>query len=383
MEELGEAIDVEGLRCHTGRLGRLLRTFDGVEPQGPIAMVVAATDRWPVARLPSRRPSTVADLYGRGRDVRPGALGGIGRTPLIKLSELPGPDDAEVWVKLEAANPTGSYKDRMALAMIEAAERRGTLTPGRTVVEYTGGSTGSSLAFVCAVKGYPLRIVTSNAFAAEKLRTMAAFGARLEVIDSPEGIHPGLIPAMRARAGEIADAEDAFATDQFNNHDALDGYRVIGEEILEQLAGPVDAACLYVGVGGCFVGTTGALRERWPTMLRVVVEPEESAVVAGRPAGTHRIEGGGVGFVPPLLTPDTYDRTDAVSTADAFAMARRVAMVEGVWTGPSGGANVVAALRLARELGRGHRVVTVQPDSGLKYLAGDLFVGPPTGAGGR
>src|SRR5680860_813953 len=130
-----------------------------------------------------------------------------------------GPDQAEVWVKLEAANPTGSYKDRMALAMIEAAERRGTLTPGQTVVEYTGGSTGSSLAFVCAVKGYPLRIVTSNAFATEKLRTMAAFGATLEIIDSPDGIHPGLIPAMQVRAAEIAESEGAFATDQFNNRD--------------------------------------------------------------------------------------------------------------------------------------------------------------------
>jgi cysteine synthase A len=285
--------------------------------------------------------------------MRPGALDGIGRTPLIRLTSLPGSDDAEVWVKLEAANPTGSYKDRMALAMIEAAERRGTLTPGQTVVEYTGGSTGSSLAFVCAVKGYPLRIVTSNAFAVEKLRTMAAFGATLDIIDSPSGIHPGLIPAMRERAREIVDSEGAFATDQFNNRDALDGYRVIGEEILDQLADRIDAACMYVGVGGCFVGTTEALRMRWPEMTRVVVEPAE--------------------FIPPHLTPDTYDRTDAVSTADAFVMARTAAKVEGVWTGPSGGANIVAALRLARELGQGHRVITIQPDSGMKYLSGDLF----------
>jgi cysteine synthase A len=306
--------------------------------------------------------------------MRLGALAGIGHTPLIKLSNLPGPTDAEVWVKLEAANPTGSYKDRMALAMIEAAERRGTLTPGQTVVEYTGGSTGSSLAFVCAVKGYPLRIVTSNAFATEKLRTMAAFGANLEIIDSPEGIHPGLIPAMRARALEIVESEGAFPTDQFVNRDALDGYRLIGEEILEQTDGPIDAACMYVGVGGCFVGTTEPLRARWPDMLRVIVEPAESAVIAGGSPGTHRIEGGGVGFVPPHITPDTYDRTDSVSTAEAFAMARTVATTEGVWTGPSGGANIVAALRLARELGTGHRVVTIQPDSGLKYLNGDLFM---------
>jgi cysteine synthase len=313
--------------------------------------------------------------------MRSGALGGIGRTPLVRLSSLPGPADAEVWVKLEAANPTGSYKDRMALAMIEGAERRGALAPGQTVVEYTGGSTGSSLAFVCAVKGYPLRIVTSNAFAPEKLRTMAAFGAALEIIDSPDGIHPGLIPAMQERARQIAEADGAFPTDQFNNRDALDGYRLIGEEILGQLAEPIDAACAYVGVGGCFVGMTQALRSRWPEVLRVVVEPDESAVIAGRRAGTHRIEGGGVGFVPPHIRPETYDRTDAVSTADAFAMARRAAVTEGVWSGPSGGANLVAALRLARELGPGRRVVTVQPDSGLKYLTGDVFTALPTATG--
>ena len=305
--------------------------------------------------------------------LRAAGLSGIGNTPLIRLSRLAGPDDAEVWVKLEAANPTGSYKDRMALAMIEAAERRGTLSPGQTVVEYTGGSTGSSLAFVCAVKGYPLRIVSSNAFSPEKLRTMAAFGAVLDIIDSPNGIHPGLIPSMRERAMEIVEAEGAFATDQFNNRDALDGYRVIGEEILSQLDQPIDAVCTYVGVGGCFIGMSEVLRERWPEMQRVIVEPAESAVIGGGAAGTHRIEGGGVGFIPPHITPGCYDRTIAVSTADAFAMARSAATTEGVWTGPSGGANIVAALQLARELGPGHRVVTIQPDSGLKYLAGDLF----------
>jgi cysteine synthase A len=304
---------------------------------------------------------------------RPGALSGIGHTPLVRLNALVGPDDAEVWVKLEAANPTGSYKDRMALAMIEGAERRGVLVPGQTVVEYTGGSTGSSLAFVCAVKGYPLRIVSSNAFAVEKLRTMAAFGAELEIIDSPEGIHPGLIGQMMSRAAEIVAETGGYPTDQFNNRDALDGYREIGREILEQLAEPIESWCAYVGVGGCFVGVGEVLRSRWSEVARVAVEPSESAVISGEPAGTHRIEGGGVGFIPPNLTPDTYDRVEKVSTVDAFAMARRAALEEGIWTGPSGGANLTAALRLARELGPGSRVVTIQPDSGLKYLGGDLY----------
>jgi cysteine synthase A len=305
--------------------------------------------------------------------VRPGALAGIGNTPLIRLSKMVGPDQAEVWVKLEAANPTGSYKDRMALAMIEGAERRGALSPGQTVVEYTGGSTGSSLAFVCAVKGYPLRIVTSDAFASEKLRTMEVFGAELEIIPSPEGIHPELIPAMMRRAAEIVEETGGYPTDQFNNRDAIDGYRQIGEEIVGQLDGPVDAFCTYIGVGGCFVGSTTAIRERWPDVLRVIVEPSESAVVSGGPPGTHRIEGGGVGFVPPLITPGSYDRVETVSTEQAMATAREMARAEGVWTGPSGGANVRVAIRLGSELGPGNRVVTVQPDSGLKYLAGALY----------
>jgi cysteine synthase A len=304
---------------------------------------------------------------------RPGALGGIGHTPLVRLGALVGTDDAEVWVKLEAANPTGSYKDRMALAMIEGAERRGVLSPGQTVVEYTGGSTGSSLALVCAVKGYPLRIVSSNAFAVEKLKTMAAFGAELEIIDSPQGIHPGLIGLMMDRAREIVAETGGYATDQFNNRDALDGFRAVGEEILEQLSERIDSWCAYVGIGGCFVGVGEALRSRWGEMSRIAVEPSESAVISGEPAGTHRIEGGGVGFIPPNLTADTYDRVEKVSTADAFAMARRAAVEDGVWTGPSGGANLVAALRLARELGPGSRVITIQPDSGLKYLGGDLY----------
>ena len=308
---------------------------------------------------------------------RPGALAGIGNTPVVRLSRL-APGAAEVWVKLEAANPTGSYKDRMALAMIEGAEQRGDLQPGGTVVEYTGGSTGSSLALVCSIKGYRLRIVTSNAFAQEKLRTMAAFGAELEIIDSPEGIHPGLIPAMQARAAEIVAQDGGYATDQFHNRDALVGYRGIGTEAVDQIDGPIDAVCVYVGVGGCLVGTSEGIATRWPETHRVAVEPAESAVLSGGSPGTHRIEGGGVGFVPPHLLPDEdgavpYDEVIAVSTADAFDMARRAAAEEGIWGGPSGGANLVAAIRVAKRLGEGRRVLTVQCDSGMKYLNGDLY----------
>ena len=200
---------------------------------------------------------------------RPGALAGIGNTPIVQLSKFPGPNAAEVWVKLEAANPTGSYKDRMALAMIEAAEERGDLEPGQTVVEYTGGSTGS------AIKGYPVRIVSSNAFAEEKLQTMRAFGAELELIHSDHGIHPELIPQMITRAAAIVEETGGYATDQFNNFDTLNGYRGIGREVLAQLPGEIHGACLFVGVGGAFVGTTSPIKEAWPNLIRTIVEPAD------------------------------------------------------------------------------------------------------------
>ena len=303
----------------------------------------------------------------------------IGSTPVVQVDGLDGLGNgsAEVWVKLEAANPTGSYKDRMALAMIDAAARDGRLQPGQTVVEYTGGSTGSSLAYVCAMRGHPLRIVSSDAFAPEKIETMRAFGADVELIPSPEGITPELIPAMVERAGEIAAETGAFWTDQFNNTDMIDGYRRLGGELLEQLPGPpaITTFCSYIGTAGCFLGTTRALREALPSLHRVAVEPGESAVLSGGPPGTHHIEGGGIGRWPPMLTPGDLDEVVAVPEAEAFAMARQAARSDGVFSGPSTGANLVAAVQLARRLGPGHRVVTVQVDSGLKYLAGGLYRG--------
>jgi cysteine synthase len=226
-----------------------------------------------------------------------GGIAGIGNTPVVRLASQDSTSSAEIWVKLEAANPTGSYKDRMALAMIEAAEADGRLRPGQLVVEYTGGSTGSSLALVCAVKGYPLRIVSSDAFAAEKTATMRALGAEVELIPSPQGITPDLIPAMMKRAAEIAAQTGGFATDQFNNTDMVDGYRKLGEEVLEQLPGdpPVSAFCAYVGTAGCFLGVSQALSAGLPALHRVVVEPAESAVLSGGPPGIHHIEGGGIG----------------------------------------------------------------------------------------
>jgi cysteine synthase len=302
-----------------------------------------------------------------------GTLAAIGSTPLIRLRRLVPDRAAAVWVKMEGANPTGSYKDRMALAMIRGAERAGRLGPGQAVVEYTGGSTGSSLAFVCAVTGHPLHIVTSDAFAVEKRRTMEAFGASVEVIASPDGITPELIPRMRARAADLAAEVGGYQTDQFRNTDMIDGYRRLGEEVIEQLTGTVDALCLYIGTAGCFLGVTRALRETYPHLHRVAVEPAESAVLSGGAPGTHRIEGGGVGFLPDLLERSDFDEVVGVSTADAFEMARRAACVEGLLSGPSTGANLAAALLLAERLGPGRNVLTIQVDSGLKYLAGGLY----------
>jgi cysteine synthase A len=306
---------------------------------------------------------------------RPGGISAIGGTPVVRLARIADDSCAEIWVKIEAANPTGSYKDRMALAMIEAAEADGRLRPGQLVVEYTGGSTGSSLAFVCAVKGYPLRIVSSDAFAAEKIRTMRAFGAEVELIPSPDGITPDLIPSMMRRAAEIAVETGAFATDQFNNTDMVDGYRRLGEELLEQLPGPpsITAFCSYVGTAGCFLGVSRALTAALPTLHRVVVEPGESAVLSGGPPGSHHIEGGGIGHRPPQLHPADYDEVIAVPEAQAFKMARLAARTEGIFSGPSTGANLAAARETAGRLGPGHRVVTIQVDSGLKYLAGQLY----------
>ncbi|HLO36598.1 MAG TPA: pyridoxal-phosphate dependent enzyme, partial [Candidatus Deferrimicrobium sp.] len=197
-------------------------------------------------------------------------LDAIGHTPVVRLTRLVEPGMAEVWIKLESHNPTGSYKDRMALAMIEGAERSGRLRPGQTVVEYTGGSTGSSLAYICAIKGYPLRIVSSDAYADEKIRTMRAFGADVELIPSPEGVTPTLIPRMRARAAEVAAEVDGYQTDQFNNRDMVDGYLALGNELADALDDRLDTWTNYVGTGGCFLGVTSALRARIPALERVV-----------------------------------------------------------------------------------------------------------------
>lgn len=305
--------------------------------------------------------------------VQDGVLAGIGGTPVVKLGGVTGPADAEIWVKLESANPTASYKDRMAAAMIIGATKAGRLMPGQTVVEYTGGSTGTSLALACAVFGHPLRIVTSDAFSAEKIAAMRAFGADVEVLPCGAGITPDLMERLMTRAAEVAATCGGYRTDQFHNTDMLDGYASLGAEAVQQIPGPIDAFCGFVGTGGCFIGAGRALRRAYPDLLRVAVEPAESPVLSGGPPGTHQIEGGGVGFRPPLLRDDDVDEVVTVSTAEACDMARAAARKLGIFSGPSTGANLAAAYRLARRLGPDRRVLTVQVDSGLKYLSNPIF----------
>lgn len=301
-------------------------------------------------------------------------LQAIGNTPLVRLNKVVGPDSADVFVKLEYYNPTGSYKDRMALAMIEDAERSGALRSGMTVVECTGGSTGTSLAFVCAVKGYRFQVVSSDAFAKEKLQTMRAFGADLILIPSQGGkITPDLIPSMRERAREIAQRPDAYFTDQINNAASKAGYKRIGEEILEQLDHPVDAFCGGVGTAGMLMGVATALREAGQATRVVALEPASAPLLSKGQPGSHRVEGIAIGMVPPLLNRNLYDEARTVDEAEARQMARRLAREEGIFAGISSGLNVAAAVRLAHELGPGHTVVTVACDSGMKYLAGDLY----------
>jgi cysteine synthase len=306
--------------------------------------------------------------------IRDSILDAIGNTPAVRLRRVVDRDCADVVVKLEFYNPTGSYKDRMALSMIAGAERRGALRPGMRVVEFTGGSTGSSLALVCSVKGYPFVALSSEAWAKEKLDTMTALGADLLLEPSEGGkITPGLVARLRERTQKLAAEPGTFWTDQFNNDDALDGYKGIGRELAEQTGGKIDAFCAAVGTAGMLVGVSRALKEAGCRARVVALEPEESPMLTQGHGGPHRVEGTAVGIVPPHLKPDDYDEARALAESEGRAMARRLAREEGIFAGTSTGLNVAAAVRLARELGPGHTVATVAVDTGLKYLAGDLY----------
>lgn len=298
----------------------------------------------------------------------------IGNTSLVELRRVLPPGCAKVFVKVEGENPTGSMKDRVALAMIGRPEADGRLKPGDTVVEYTGGSTGASLALVCAAKGYRIRLVTSTAFSEEKLTQMAAFGAELTLVECEGGrITKKLIMDMIAAAKEISRQPQTYWTDQLNNTDSMAGYYPMGEEIWNQTGGKVDAFVQAIGTSHSLRGVATVLRRHNPKVKIIAVEPGESPVLSGGQPGAHKIEGIGIGYAPPLWDAGLVDEIIPVSTADAEAMARRLAREEGLFAGTSSGANVVAAIRAGERLGPAARIATLLVDSGLKYLSTEVY----------
>ncbi len=300
-------------------------------------------------------------------------LDAIGNTSLVRLRKLVPSGCAELFVKLEGENPTGSMKDRMARAVISRAEADGRLVPGGAVVEYTGGSTGTSLAFVCAAKGYRIRLVSSDAFSQEKRDHMRALGAELTLVPSEGGLSTRkLFLEMIEAARALGREPGAFWVDQLNNPDTIAGYHALGEEIWSQTHGEVAAFVHAVGTAASLRGVATVLRQQRAVRI-VAVEPAESSVLRGDSPGSHRIEGIGIGSTPPLYEPSLVDEVLAVSTAEAEEMARRLAREEAIFAGTSSGANVVAALQVAKRLGPGAKVVTLMVDSGLKYLSTEVY----------
>jgi cysteine synthase len=303
-----------------------------------------------------------------------GILDAIGNTPIIELRRIRLSRGARVMVKLESANPTGSMKDRVAMAMVNAAASDGRLAPGGRVVEYTGGSTGISLAFVCAAGGYPCTLVSSDAVSDEKLRSMVALGAELVIVASDrKRVTEQLVRDMITAARRIAEESGGFWTDQLNNRDAAAGYHPLGEEIWAQTEGRVAAFVQSVGTAHSLHGTSDALRKHRADVRVVAVEPAESPVLSGGRTGAHRIEGIGLGFVPPLWRPEQVDSILQVSSGEAMVMARRLAVEEGLFAGTSTGANIVAALKVAESLPEDALVVTLAVDSGTKYLSTEVY----------
>jgi cysteine synthase A len=344
--------NVHGLACTDGRPRGIGGQIDAV-----IGNLASRTGTGPPFRLDRVSP------------VRPNILQCIGNTPLIPLRQVRPKSGARIVLKIESANPTGSMKDRMALAMIDAAERDGRLQPGESVVEYTTGNTGTALAMVCGVKGHPLFIVTSDAYAEEKRLSIAIMGAQLRVIASDEGrMTEKLTLDMVEAARAIARDTGAYWTDQLRNIDQLEAYRQLAAEVWDQTNGRVDAFVQSVGSGGCLRGAAEALRQRSDEVQIIAVEPAESPVLSGGSKGAHGIDGMGAGFIVPLWEPALVNEIERVSTEEAMAMSIRLAREESLLAGPTTGANVTAALRIGERLGPSNAVVTLMCDSGSKYL---------------
>ena len=301
-------------------------------------------------------------------------LEAIGDTPLLRLDRCAPVNGAELWLKLEYRNPTGSLKDRMALAMVEGAERDGLISPGDTVVEYTGGSTGPALALVCRAKGYRALIVMADCFTEERFQLTRALGAEIDVVPSVEGrpkVTAQDIHNMVARAGELADRPRHYATDQFNNPYIIPGHRDrLGREIWEETEGRVTAFCHGMGTASSVMGVSDALKPRG--VFIQAHEPAGSAAISGGTSGHFLIQGW-TGLVMPHWYPEKVDRVEPIGDDEAIAMTRRLATDDGIFAGISTGANVAGAHRLAERLGPDAVIVTLAVDTGFKYMSVSPF----------
>ena len=298
----------------------------------------------------------------------------IGNTPIVKLQKIVPRGCGEIYLKLEAYNPTGSKKDRMALAMIEGAEKRGDLKKGMTVVEFSGGSTGAGLAFVCSLKGYRFRLITADVFGKEKISLMNSLGADLEVIKSRDGkITKELINKMINRAKEISKEPNTFFTNQLDNKDVIKGFVALGEEILDQINGNIDAVCDTVGTAGTLMGIAKAFKTASSNSKIIAVEPSSSPILSEGIKGAHNVEGVGLGFIPKIYDSKLVDDVITIEESIARQTSRDLALKEGVFCGTSSGMNVAAAIQISQKLGPKSRVVAIACDTGLKYLSEGLF----------
>lgn len=294
----------------------------------------------------------------------------IGATPIVRLGRVVAEGSAEVWGKLEAVNPGGSVKDRIALAMVEAAEAEGLLQPGSTIVEPTSGNTGIGLAMVCAYKGYKLIVTMFDTASRERRLQMQAYGAEVVLTPAAEGMRGAIDKALELKR----DNPDYFLPQQFMNAANPQVHRrTTGREILEQMDGEVDAFVAGVGTGGSVTGVGEVLKEALPEVRVIAVEPAGSPVLSGGEPGFSYIEGIGAGFVPQILNREVIDEVRVIADDDAYEMARRLARQEGLLVGISAGANVFMAAEVAREMGPQAKVVTILCDSGLRYLSTRAF----------
>jgi len=306
------------------------------------------------------------------------ALELVGNTPMVKLKQISKDIPAEIWAKLEFYNPSGSVKDRIALKMIEEAEKRGDLKKGSTIIEPTSGNTGIALAFVCALKGYPMIAVLPEAVSDERRMIMEKLGAKVELVtccDKGKGITKKDMETVVERAKELArQTQDSFMPNQFDNEDNPKAHaETTAEEILVQTNGKISAFVAACGTGGTFTGVARVFKERAPKVKMVAVEPSASAVLSGQEPGFHRIQGIGEGFIPNVLCVELADEIVTVNCDDAFETCRRLWREEGIMGGISSGANVHAALKVGKDMNKGDIIVTLIPDTGLRYFSTELF----------